>query len=162
MRKKIYIYASTNKFSTKFCKTKKSALIRYFVTCFVHNIGEFFARRWHDSLSMYCIDKKSRHRHSETPPICASKSMRQNNGVWRTFLDLQYMRAPKKMEKMFICREFYGIFEENFLRCTTRSCCPWNARQDYAITLVILWLFRGCGVAGMKYTPAPTSGVWNL
>ena len=39
-------------------KTKKSALLRYFDTCFMHNIEAVYNIRWHDSLSMYCIDKE--------------------------------------------------------------------------------------------------------
>ena len=37
--------------------------------CFIHNIGEVSGRLWHDSLSMYYIDKESCNRQPETPPI---------------------------------------------------------------------------------------------
>ena len=54
-------------------KTKKSTSLRYFDTCFLHNIGRVSDKRWHDSLSTYYIDKKSCHRLSETPPILCMK-----------------------------------------------------------------------------------------
>ena len=40
-------------------RTKKCASLRYFDTCFMHNIGRVFDRRWHDFLSVYYIDKES-------------------------------------------------------------------------------------------------------
>ena len=36
-----------------FHKTKKSASLRYFNSCIMHNIERVFDRLWHDSLSMY-------------------------------------------------------------------------------------------------------------
>ena len=67
-----------------FYKTKKSALLCHFEKCFMNKIGGVSDRRWHDSLSMYYIDKESYHRLSETPPILCIKHVK-NNGVKRNF-----------------------------------------------------------------------------
>ena len=68
-------FKSTNKYyhsiwysiaSTPYYKTKKSPSLRYFDTCFMHNIGRVSDRRRHDYDD---IGKESCHRLSETPPI---------------------------------------------------------------------------------------------
>ena len=52
---------------------KKYVSLRYFDTCFMHNIGGVSDRRWHDILSMQYIDKASCNRPSKIPPILCIK-----------------------------------------------------------------------------------------
>ena len=58
-----------------YSKTKKSSSLHYFDTCFMPNISEDSNRRWHDSLSIVCMNKESCHRLSETPPILYIKHL---------------------------------------------------------------------------------------
>ena len=58
-----------------YCKTRKSASLRHFDTCFVHNIGGVTYIQRHDSLHTYFIDKESCHRLLKTPPILFIKHM---------------------------------------------------------------------------------------
>ena len=44
---------------SRYYKNKKSTLLRYFETSFMHNIGGVFDRWWHDSLSMHYMDMRN-------------------------------------------------------------------------------------------------------
>ena len=66
-------------------KIKKSVLLRYFNTCFMHNIGGLSDRRWHDSLSMYYIDN------SMIPYLCTTCHLLHDSGLF-TKKDMQTFR----------------------------------------------------------------------
>ena len=63
-------------------KTKKFRLLKPYV---LHNIGGVSDRRWHDSLSLYYIDRESCHRLTETPPIFCIKEYNEGTQTFQSY-----------------------------------------------------------------------------